>query len=224
MKFVLSGWDETFLKGGIWWHEARERKTRQKNTCANAPAAVACLRLARVSSPEEARGLAAMAGKLVDWTVANLQLPNALFADSRDIEGEGMNRAQLTYNSALMVRAFLGLHRLTGKPPFLQSAQRIAVAADALCDKQTGVYRDPEKWAHLMVEADLELYRTTREPYLLERARKNADAYYDRWKTKGPVDLITVASISRTLWLMADLETEPGRGFWKKSDVAAGPR
>lgn len=219
MKFVLSGWDDTFLGGGIWWHEKREQKVRAKNTCANAPAAVACLGLARVSPPTEARGQLADARRIVDWTVANLQLPNSLFADTKDIAGDGMNRVSLTYNSALMLRAFLGLYRVTNNPQFLQRAQRIAVAAGALVNEKTGVFYDHKKWAHLMVEADLALYRTTGEPYLLQRARRQADAYYDQWKADGPVDLITAASISRTLWLVADLDTVAGRNFWKKMDA-----
>ncbi len=218
-KFVLSGWDDTYLHGGIWWHEAHERKNRAKNTCANAPAAVGCLRLARISQPTEARNLVAEARKITDWTVATLQLPNALYADNRDIEGDGINRASLTYNSALMLRAFLGLHRVTGDVSFLRRAQRIAVSAGSLVNRETGVYNDHPKWAHLMVEADLALYRSTGESYLLQRARRQADAYYDRWKTKGPEDLITAASVARTLWLVADTETVAGRAFWQKADA-----
>ncbi len=219
VKFVLSGWDETYLRGGLWWHESHEKKVRAKNTCANAPAAVACLRLARISQTADAKELIVMAQKITDWTVANLQLPNALFADTKNIEGDGMNRASLTYNSALMVRALLGLYQVTGKTAYLQNARRIAVAADSLLDKKTGAYRDQKKWGHLMVEADLALYRTTREPYLLERARRNADAYYNQWKADGPGDLITAASVARVLWLMADLQTASGRDFWKKEDA-----
>ena len=218
-KFVLSGWDETYLRGGIWWHEARERKARQKNTCANAPAAVACLRLARVSPPAEARGLTVMARRITDWTVANLELPNRLFGDTRDIEGGGMNRVSLTYNPALMLRAFLGLYRVTGDVSFLRRAQRIGLSAGLLIDQKTGVYHDHPKWAHLMVEADLALYRATGEPYLLQRARRQANAYYDQWKAKGPEDLIMAASVARTLWLLADTETAVGRAFWQKADA-----
>ena len=221
VKFVLSGWDDTALAGGIWWHEAREKKVRAKNTCANAPAAVACLRLARISPPAEARELVATAQKITRWTVTNLQLPNALFADTKNIEGGGMNKATLTYNSALMVRAFLDLHHATGQPADLQNAQRIALAAGSLLDAKTGVYRDHVKWAHLMVEADLALYRTTNEDYLLQRARRNADAYYERWKARGPEDLISAASVARVLWLMADAETAAGRDFWTKEDAPA---
>lgn len=221
MKFVLSGWDDHYLGGGIWWHELAEKKVRAKNTCANAPAAVACLRLARLSPAFEAQEWVAQSRKIADWTVKNLQLPNHLYADTRDIEGDGMNRASLTYNSALMLRAFLGLHRVTGNPVFLQKAQQIAVAAGSLIDPQTGVYRDNKKWAHLMVEADLDLYRVTKEPYLLQRAQKQADAYYDQWKAEGPQDLINAGSVARTLWLMADAETPVGRSFWQKADAAA---
>lgn len=220
MKFVLSGWDEKYLGGGIWWHELGEKKVRAKNTCANAPAAVACLRLARLSPAFEAQGWIAQARKITDWTVKNLQLPNRLYADTRDIEGDGMNRVSLTYNSALMLRAFLGLHRVTGNAAYLQKAQQIAVAAGSLIDAKSGVYRDHKKWAHLMVEADLALYRVTGEPYLLQRSQRQADAYYEQWKEKGPEDLINVASVARTLWLMADAETPIGRSFWQKADAA----
>lgn len=221
MKFVLSGWDEKYLGGGIWWHELGEKKVRAKNTCANAPAAVACLRLARLSPAFEAQSWIAQARKIGDWTVKNLQLPNRLYADTRDIEGDGMNRVSLTYNSALMLRYFLGMHRVTGNAAFLQRAQQIAVAAGSLIDQKTGVYRDHKKWAHLMVEADLALYRVTAEPYLLQRAQRQADAWYDQWKAEGPDDLINVASVARTLWLMADTQTPSGRSFWQKADAAA---
>lgn len=132
-----------------------------------------------------------------------------------------MNRAKLTYNSGLMIRAFLGQYRATGKKEALEEARRIARAADGLLKKETGVYRDPVKWAHLMVEADIELYRATRDDYLLQRARKNADANYETWQTNRPTDLISAASIARVLWLMADMESDVGRAFWQASDKPA---
>lgn len=221
LDFVLSGWDEKILNGGIWWHEAREKKGNGKNTCANAPSAVGCLLSAKYSQPQTAKQRVEMAQKIVQWTVSNLQLSNALFADSVGADGN-QNRATLTYNSALMVRAFLGLHRATKNPEYLQEAQRIGRAADSLLSRETGAYRDPVKWAHLMVEADLELYRITHEEYLLTRATKNADFYYETWKHTPPDDLISIASIARTLWLMADAESEVGRKFWETMDSGKG--
>ncbi len=55
-----------------------------------------------------------------------------------------------------------------------------------------------------MVEADLELHRVTREESFFTRAEKNAAFYYEEWKRNPPTELITAASIARTLWLMAD--------------------
>src|SRR6266581_2261446 len=50
-RFVLSGWDEK-LDGGIWWHQSH--KDDSKNACANGPAAVGFLYLARLGPPDEA--------------------------------------------------------------------------------------------------------------------------------------------------------------------------
>ena len=44
LKFVLSGWDDE-AGGGIWWHQLHKDGT--KNACANGPAAVGSLRLAK---------------------------------------------------------------------------------------------------------------------------------------------------------------------------------
>ena len=69
-----------------------------------------------------------------------------------------------------------------------------------------------------MVEADLELHRATDEDYLLARAKKNVDAFYDRWKAQPPDDMISNAAIARVLWLIAETETDAGRAFWRQAD------
>ena len=215
LDFVLSGWDGEG-GGGIWWHETH--KGGGKNTCVNAPAAVGCLRLARLRDPRAAAPLIEKAQAITAWTVTNLQDPNGLFWDNKVIATGEVNRGKLTYNTGLMIRAFLGQYRATGKKEPLEEARRIARAGDGFLKRDTGLYRDPVKWAHLMVEADLELYRITREDYLLQRARKNADAYYETWQTNRPTDLIANASIARVLWLLADMESDVGRTFWQASD------
>lgn len=216
LDFVLSGWDNEG-GGGIWWHEGHKEGT--KNTCANAPAAVSCLRLAKYRDPQAAERLTAKAQEIVDWTVKTFQDEDGLYWDSKNIATGHINRAKLTYNSALMLRSFLGLHHRTGKSDYLVEAQRIGKAADAFMGRRRWtVYRNHVKWSHLMVEADLELHRTTKEDYLLTRAKQNADFHYDRWKTNPPTDLIANASIARQLWLMADTETDIGRKFWEKAD------
>ncbi|MHA3775149.1 glycoside hydrolase family 76 protein [Verrucomicrobiota bacterium sgz303538] len=214
LEFVLSGWDDEG-GGGIWWHEGH--KDGSKNTCANAPAAVSCLRLAKFKK-EAAAELTAKAQRIVDWTVATFQAEDGLFWDSKKIASGEINRGKLTYNSALMLRAFRGLHSRTGKSEFLAAAQRIGKAADAFIGRGWPVYRNPVKWSHLMAEADLELYRTTKEDYLLTRAKQDAEFRYSTWTTNPPADLISNASIARELWLMADTETEVGRKFWEAAD------
>jgi uncharacterized protein YyaL (SSP411 family) len=214
LKFVLSGWDVE-IGGGIWWHQGHKDGT--KNACSNGPAAVGCLRLAKFRGGDTAL-LVDRARKIVAWTASALQAEDGLFDDRKVVATGEVKRGKLTYNSALMLRALLGLYRATGEKEYLEQAQRIARAADWFLDSRTGVYRDAVRYAHFMIEADLELYRTTKEEYLLERAKKNVDALYEKWKARPPEDLISNAAIGRVLWLMAETETEAGRAFWQGAD------
>jgi rhamnogalacturonyl hydrolase YesR len=217
LQFVLSGWDAE-AGGGIWWHQGHKAGT--KNVCSNGPAAVGCLRLAKYREGEAAATLVDEARKIVGWTIGALQADDGLFDDRVVVASGEVKRGKLTYNSALMLRALLGLYRATGKKEYLEQSQRIAKAADWFLDQKTGVYRDAVRYGHFMVEADLELYRTTKEDYLLKRAKKNVDAYYENWKAKPPDDMISNAAIARVLWLMAETETDAGRAFWQGADKA----
>ena len=176
-----------------------------------------CLRLARFRDRDK---LVDRARKIVAWTAGALQDSDGLFDDRKVVATGEVKRGKLTYNSALMLRANLGLHRATGEKAFLEQARRIGKAGDWFLDAKTGVYRDAVRYAHFMVEADLELYRATREDYLLERARWNVDAFYERWKAKTPEDMMSSASIARLLWLLAETDTEAGRAFWERADRA----
>lgn len=218
LEFVLSGWDEE-AGGGIWWHE--QHKDGSKNTCSNAPAALGCFLLARVEKEKHAKELNDWGDRITVWTVEKLQARDGLFHDALKVESGRINRGKLTYNTGVMLRCFLALHARTGEAYYLDEAERIARAAQALCRRSTGAYRDPEKWAHLMVEADLELYRLTGGKYLLERARKTTEAHYEAWKREPSGKLIDEASLARELWLLADLETAEGRAFWRKLDGRA---
>jgi len=215
LKFVLSGWDER-AGGGIWWHQSHKDGT--KNACSNGPAAVACLRAARFCDGPAAAALVDQARKIVDWTTSKLQSDDGLFDDRIVVATGEVKRGKLTYNTALMLRAMLGLFRATGEKTYLEQAARIAKAADWFLDGNTGVYRDAVRYAHFMVEADLEMYRATGQEYLFVRAKKNADAFYDRWKAHPPGDMLSNAATARVLWLMAEAESDTGRAFWKKSD------
>jgi len=215
LNFVLSGLDHEG-GGGVWWHESHRDGT--KNTCANGPAAVGCFEVAKFRDAKSSAELIAQGAAIVDWTVKNLQAQNGLFSDSKNIATGAVNRDQLTYNAALMLRAFLGLHHHTGKPEYLAEAKRIGKAAEGLLDSKNGAYRDAVKWSHLMTEADLQLYRVTKEDYLLQRAKKNGEVHYAAWKAEPPKDLLANASIARELWLLADAETKVGQDFWSAVD------
>ena len=93
-----------------------------------------------------------------------------------------------------------------------------ARASDWFLNKKTRGYRDPAKWAHLLIEADLETWRATGDEHFLRRAMDNADDEYRSWKMHPPEALIDNASVARTLWLMADMQSPGGRAFWKKLD------
>lgn len=220
LDFVLSGWDEQ-LGGGIWWHETH--KNDAKNTCVNAPAAVSCLRVARYESPAKQKTLQAFALKLSDWTTKTFQRDDGLFADSITVSTQKYNEAKLTYNTALMIRTYLGLYRTTSDDKYLGEAKRCADAADGFVDKKTAAYRDAVKWSHLQVEADLEIYRMTNEKHYLRRAVDNARHEYETWKANKPSDVIDSSAVARTLWLMADMQSVKGLAFWKSMDAKQTP-
>lgn len=218
LHFSLSGWDDQ-LGGGIWWHA--EHKGGCKNTCANAPAAVACLRMARHHHPQENN---AWARKIVRWTSEHLQDQDGLFFDNQRVADGHVDKKKYTYNTALMMRANIGLHRASGDAAFLTEARRIGEACDFFNHKTTGIYHDGMKFTHLLVEADLELYRATGEEQFVSRARRNGDAAWKLWQTNPPRELIEQAALARMLWLLADHDSEVGRKFWAESDRASGPQ
>ncbi len=202
LRFVLSGWDEE-LGGGIWWHELHKDGT--KNTCANGPAAVGCLKLAEIEKDETKRAAwIAEARRIVKWTCEALQDTDGLFDDRKVVATGEIKRGKLTYNSALMLRAYLELYRVSGDEADLHEAKRIGKTSDWFLDREGGIYRDALRYAHFMVEADLDLYRTTGETYLYDRAKRNVDQWYANWQAEKPDDMMTSACLARALWLISE--------------------
>lgn len=205
LKFVVSGYDKQ-RGGGIWWHE--QHKDGTKNTCVTAPAAVGCLSVAEYASKRDKKRLISFSEDLVDWTTTTLGRPDGLYADRIEVGSGKIHDYPLTYNTALMIRAYLGLFRATERREMLDEAVRIGEAAQAFVQDDTQAYRDDFKWSHLMLEADLALYRATGEQRYFQRAKATADHYYEVWTDQRPDELIELASIARALWLMADTEVE----------------
>lgn len=204
-RFVLSGEDGT-LGGGIYWHE-KERNT--KNTCSNAPAIVAALRLYQITHEP---AYLTTARRLYAWTNAHLQDTDGLFFDHVDADGT-VHKEKWSYNSALMIRANALLSQVTHNKRCLTEAQRIARAAEARwVQPETGAIADNAAFAHLLSESFLFLYDQDHDPhhlavvhraldFLHARVRDADGNYGDHWdkprKPQSRVPILAEASGAR---------------------------
>jgi uncharacterized protein YyaL (SSP411 family) len=146
-----------------------------------------------------------------------------------------------------MLRANLGLYRATGEKAYLAEAQRLAQASvREFVNPKTSAFRDEANFSHLLVEAFLDLYRETKEPYLLDYARRNAafvyrhvrdpkdDGYWTRWeiapeRKEDRKTLMANAPVARLFWLLApypdvDELAEQGRDRLVRGDRAGARR
>ncbi len=155
MAYVLSGEDEA-LGGGIYW---RESDKASKNTCSNAPAAVAAYLLYRETGEEAFREAG---DRLLGWTLATLRDPeDGLMWDCKRLDGS-YDRTKWSYNTALTIRALAQRSELTGtteeRSRDRAEAFRMADAAVARwIHPDTGAFRDGGRFAHLLAEALLAL-------------------------------------------------------------------
>ncbi len=215
MEYVLSGEDDV-LGGGIYW---RESDKASKNTCSNAPSAVAAYLLYQATGEERYKEAG---DRLLDWLLPRLQDPeDHLMWDHQRLDG-GIDEAKFSYNTALTFRALRLRAELCDDPNLAardrQEAQRMAAAALARWqDPDTGALRDSACFAHLLVEALLELDPAYAEPvaraltYLRARCADPVSRYPERWDadTAGPlakVNLIDQASAVRAFILVAALQ------------------
>lgn len=212
-RFVMSGEDEK-LGGGIYWHE----KTRAtKNTCSNAPAVVAALRLYQLTGREE---YLRAARRLYDWTRARLQDPeDGLFWDNLKLDGE-IDRRKYSYNTALMIRADALFHEITGEPRYLEEGRRVALAAQARwLVPETGGVRDGGRFAHMLLESFLALHARDGDPrwprlvgdalaFVHARVRDPNGRHASRWDRPQAAPLpefmlLDQASAARAYWVAA---------------------
>lgn len=173
-QFLISG-EDSQLGGGMYWRE-NERTT--KNTCINAPAALTALLLHELENRSEDLELGV---RLANWTTDKLQDPDTkLFWDHVTLAGK-IDRRVYTYNTAVMIRVELALYRITGKPAHLQAAQAMATAAiDKWIDSETGAIRDVGRFAHMLLEALLELSSVTNDQELKSLVSQSAIFVHDR--------------------------------------------
>ncbi len=209
--FVLSGWDDK-LGGGLYWSLAR----LSKNTCTNAPAAVSALRLFALTGDPAHKE---WADKIIAWTNAHLQDTDGLYWDAQTLDGT-VEPTKWTYNTGLMIQAYVLLFRQNGEPDALREAGRLADAALAAWqDPATGAFQNNACFTHLLCEGLLWLYKAGSDVKYLDAVRGHA-AYGDRvvrdpkggyrneWadpprRPDAPKTLLENASDARLLWLLA---------------------
>jgi uncharacterized protein YyaL (SSP411 family) len=212
-RFVMSGEDDQ-LGGGIYW---KENERTSKNTCINAPAVVAALRLYQLTGKREYLGIAR---RLYDWTRERLQDPeDGLFWDNVKLDGT-VDRKKYSYNSALMIRANALFYALTSEPRYLAEARRVArSAADHWVNPTTGGIADGGPFAHMLLESFLALHQQDHDPrwprivnralvFVHDQVRDPAGHYAGRWDRPQTAalpefTLINQASAARAFWVAA---------------------
>jgi len=189
LDFALGGEDST-LGGGIYWHE----QTRQsKNTCANAPTIVACLRMTRVTGNAK---YAAAAQRLYDWTRSRLRDRDGLYLDRIDVTGQ-IEPTKFSYNSAMMILANCEFFDATQEVKYLDDARATASAALKFwVMPASGAVEDDVPFAALLVESFLELYR------------RDGDR---KWRTvaASAVEFARTRNVDRAGWHPPKWDTEP---------------
>jgi uncharacterized protein YyaL (SSP411 family) len=212
-RFVMSGEDDK-LGGGLYW---REVEKSSKNTCTNAPTIVSALRLYQLTKDEK---YLETAKRVYAWTNKTLQDQDGLYWDNINLKGR-IDRRKFTYNSALMIRANCLFHEITDEAKYLDEAKRIATSAEKLWIHPTGAISDSGRFAHLLLEALLELEDRDKNPHwhetvsrclvhLREKMRDENGRYPHRWDRRRPgpmeeVMLLNQASPARA-YLMAARE------------------
>lgn len=210
-NFALSGWNDT-LGGGIYW----KIDHKSKNTCSNAPAAAAALRLYQSGGD---RGQLDWAQKIRTWTNSKLQDKDGLYWDNVQLDGR-VETHKWTYNTALMIRTDTLLYQTKHDKAYLRSAERSADASLAAWqDPKTGAFADNALFSHLLCEALLRLYDVDKNVRYLNAVRRHAaygnravrDAanggYWNDWhSTERKADerksLIENSADARLLWLL----------------------
>lgn len=205
--YMASG-ESSDLGGGIWWHDVKDRK----NACSNAPSIVAALLLyQQTKDPSQL----ALAKRLYAW-MPRLQNEDGLYWDAVYLPDERIDKTLWSYNSALMIRANVLFHEITGDDQYLKQANHIADAAEKHWFREDGAITCDGSFAHLLVESMLELHRHSPRPgtvqkivRVLERLETlNRDGGYPkRWEGWRPgekrVELLQQASAARAFLFVA---------------------
>lgn len=168
-NFVLSGRD-TVLGDGIYWCE---QKKDTKNTCSNAPAAVAALKLHKATGDKKYFD---QGENLYTWVLYSLRDKDNLYFDNVSVTGK-FDRRKFTYNSGQMIEAGVLMYEATGDKKYYDEAQQTAAACVETWvkkytnDKEEEIYivESGDVWFDaVMLRGFLALWRVNGTEMLLE--------------------------------------------------------
>lgn len=225
-QFVMTGEDDK-LGGGLYW---RENVLRSKNTCTNGPAIVSALRLYQLTKDEK---YLEIAKRVYTWTNSHLQDTDGLYFDSINLEGR-IGRRKFTYNTALMIRANCLFHKITGEARYLEEAERVARAAEKFWVRDDGAVADSGRFAHMLMESYLELYKQSGDKHWAETVERTLTYVHDHllepngrypftWDKKMGARreesmLLNQASPARIYWVAAEALEEKSRTEKKEKE------
>ncbi|MCU0317709.1 MAG: glycoside hydrolase family 76 protein [Fimbriimonadaceae bacterium] len=209
MKFMLTGEDDK-LGGGIYWHEP---KKESKNTCINAPAALAALRLYEITQNQEYR----KAGeRLFRWINVTLRDGDGLYWDNINLVG-AIEKTKWTYNTALPIQVALAMHRITKDQKWKEMAIESGRASLKYWVTDQGALRCDASFAHHLVESWMLLDAVDpKGQWLIAADRATTWAKqntvspegfftlrWERLSEEHPHKLLYQASAARAFWFMA---------------------
>jgi rhamnogalacturonyl hydrolase YesR len=195
LDFALSG---KAKMGGIYW---RERDKLTMNTCSNAPTALACRLMAKVTLEER---YFFEGEHYFEWTYQNLcdREGDWLYWDSLSTDGK-TDKTKWSYNTALMIRTSKTMN--ANPTPTLANSKKKWLVNGKLCD--------PGRFAHLLLEAwvDVNGYR---KEYLapleaVVNARSPKGYYPAHWselKVGQNPELLDQAAFARACFVLANAQ------------------
>ncbi len=127
IEFCYSGWDDK-QGGGVYWKEDDVgTENASKNTCINAPLALASAELYEITQDQQYLDWAI---RLYDWTKATLMDPkDSLMWDNIMVDSGAVTRTKWTYNTGNMIASAAMLYKITGEEAYLTDAKSMAEAA-----------------------------------------------------------------------------------------------
>lgn len=215
IAFCLSGIDKE--NGGVWWREYWDRESQKtKNTCSVAPIAFSCLRYYEVT---QGKSYLETAKELMVWLDANLKDADNLYFDNLRMSGR-IGRRKWSYNSAMPLRCYVLLYKLTGQQDYREKAEQIANASrDQWYNASSGAIQCESMFAFTLIEGWVELSEATGDrqwatlaesalSYVHANVKDPNGRYSRRWDdiNAAPMThwkLLYPAATARAYWAMA---------------------